>query len=75
MKYFKITDLATREEHYVSSTASSESAEHLLTSSGLDLTKKFRIEEVRGAEFYGLSTGRPDPDTDDEVEDSDDDYY
>jgi hypothetical protein len=75
MRYFKITDLITKEEHFVSSFSTDERNEQLLTSAGLDMARKFRIEEICGTEFFGLSAGRPDPDTDDEAEDYTDEYY
>ena len=74
MKYFKITDLDTMEAWYVSSTLPNETPGHVALSAHLDTSKRYQIKEVKGAEFYGLATGR-DADTDDDWEDQIDERY
>lgn len=51
MKYFKLTDLTTREELYISSTLPNETTAHVAVTLHLDLDKKYKIEEVPKEEF------------------------
>lgn len=71
MKYFKITNLTTGEEYYVSSSLPNESTTHVAMSQHLDTAYKWRVEEVRAIEFFGLGSSCRDPDTDDDWEDDD----
>ena len=51
MKYFKITNLTTKETHYVSSTLPRETSSHVAISCHLNPAYKYNIEEVSGREF------------------------
>ena len=70
MKYFKITDLTTDKDYLISSTLPNETSTHVAMSAHLDLTHKYRVEEITAREFYGLPQSY-DPDTDDDQEDDD----
>lgn len=51
MKYFKITDLTTGTEHYISSTLPNETVAHVAITAHLDPEKKYNIEEVSYDDF------------------------
>lgn len=55
MKYFKITDLTTAEDHYISSVLPNETATHVALTLHLDLGHKYEIEEVPYNEFYEVT--------------------
>ena len=74
MKYFKITDLTTGSEHFVSSTLPNESVTHIWMSAHLDPDHKYNIEEVTSRAFYGFPECTRDPDDDEDWEDDDDEY-
>ena len=52
MKYFKITDLITGNEHLISSSLPNETVAHVAMSAHLDLEKKYNIEEISYDDFY-----------------------
>lgn len=75
MKYFKITDLTTGEEHFVSSTLPNETPAHVAMSAHLDLEHKYNIEEVTSRAFYGFPECTRDPDIDDDEDREDYEDY
>lgn len=75
MKYFRITNLTTREDHYVSSDLPNESPMHVAMSAHLDLQFKYAIVEVSAKEFYGFLPKCIDLDVDEDREDDDDDEF
>ena len=52
MKYFKITDLITGDEHLISSSLPNETVAHVAMSAHLDSKKKYNIEEISYNDFY-----------------------
>ena len=54
MKYFRITDLTTGDEHLISSVLPNETPTHVMLSAHLDTEHKYRIEEISVKEFYGF---------------------
>jgi hypothetical protein len=77
MKYFRITNLTTREDHYVSSDLPNESPAHVMLSAHLDPKFKYAIAEVTVKEFYGFPPRciDIDLDVDDRKDYFDDDFY
>ena len=51
MKYFKITDLTSREDVFVSSPLPNETPTHVAMTSHLDPDRKYTVEEVSYDEF------------------------
>ena len=52
MKYFKITDLITGDEHLISSSLPNETVAHVAMSAHLDTEKRYSIEEISYDDFY-----------------------
>lgn len=52
MKYFKVTDITTADEFFISSTFPNETPAHVALTLHLDDSKKYVIEEVSYHEFY-----------------------
>ena len=52
MKYFKVTDITTADEFFISSTLPDETPAHVALTLHLDDSKKYVIEEVSYHEFY-----------------------
>jgi hypothetical protein len=75
MKYFKITNLTTQEDHFVSSTLPNESAAHVMTTVHLSPVYKYTVVEVSAKEFYGFIPRCIDFDVDEDREVSDDDEF
>lgn len=77
MKYYRITNLTTREDHYVSSSLPNESPGHVAMSAHLDPEFKYSVVEVTAKEFYGFPPRCVDLDLDDDDRDEydDDDYF
>ena len=75
MKFFKITNLTTNEEHYISSTLPEETPTHVAMSAHLDPAHKYRVEEVTAKEFYGYPPRCIDLDVDDDWDSEDDGEY
>lgn len=73
MKYFKIVDLTTMEEHFISSPLPTESPAHVALSAHLDLDHKYSITEVSAKEFYGFPPKCIDLEVDDDTPLYDDD--
>ncbi len=70
MKYYKITDLTTGQEHCISSSLPNESITHVWMSAHLDPDHKYNIEEISARAFYGFPEykGTGDLDVDDDSE-------
>jgi hypothetical protein len=68
MKYYKITDLTTGQEHCISSSLPNESITHVWMGAHLDPDHKYNIEEISARAFYGFPeySGTRDLDTDDD---------
>jgi hypothetical protein len=52
MKYFKVTDITTADEFFISSTLPNETPAHVALTLHLDDSKKYVIDEVSYQEFY-----------------------
>jgi hypothetical protein len=74
MKYFKITNLTTKEDHYVSSNLPNETPTHVLLSAHVDTEYKYVVTEVTAKEFYGYPPKCIDFDVDEDEEDDDDEF-